>query len=51
MKNLNVNQILISVEKDVKQRIEDWISSGGSLKDDYVKRQNNYLHEIMNKFN
>lgn len=51
MKNLNRNQILTNVQKDVKQRINDWVSSGGCINDDYVKRQHRYLNEITNKLN
>lgn len=43
MKNLNRNQILTNVQRDVKQRINDWVRSGGSLEDSYVKRRITYM--------
>ena len=51
MKNLNRNQILTNVQRDIKQRINDWVRSGGSLEDPYVRRQKDYLYEITNKIN
>lgn len=51
MKNLNKNKILNYVENDVKQRINDWINSGGNISDPYVQKQNEYLKQVKNKFN
>lgn len=51
MKNLNQEQILTNVIADIRQRISDWICSGGSPEDDYIKRQNKYLDDVVRMIN
>lgn len=31
---------------DVKSRIADWLASGGTLEDEYIKRQIEYLKKV-----
>ncbi|AAK79177.1 hypothetical protein BJV85_002793 [Clostridium acetobutylicum] len=33
---------------DIYQRVRDWIYSGGTLKDDYIKRQYKYAENVIN---
>ncbi|MBP3930251.1 MAG: hypothetical protein J6D47_11905 [Peptostreptococcaceae bacterium] len=42
------------VLQDVDKRITDWLLSGGSLEDDYIKQQHKYIEmyiEMENKLN
>lgn len=38
----------IQVLQDVSQRIGDWLSSGGSHEDEYIKQQLRYMENVAN---
>lgn len=46
---LNMHLVPTVVVFDVITRINDWIISGGSLDDDYVKRQLEYASMFLEK--
>ena len=44
----NLDKLPNHVIEDINKRISDWISSGGSIEDDYIKRQYRYAEEVAN---
>ena len=42
------NKIPAAVMSDVNSRIQDWISSGGALTDNYIKNQFRYASYFLN---
>lgn len=45
----NMHLIPDEVAFDIIVRITDWIVSGGTLDDEYVKRQLNYASQFINR--
>lgn len=48
-----INLVPSVLLEDVDKRISDWLSMGGSLKDDYIQQQYRYIEryiELKNKF-
>ena len=49
-----INLVPGIILEDVDKRISDWLSSGGSLEDDYINQQYKYIEmyiEMENKLN
>lgn len=43
----NLKHIPTFAISDINQRITDWIASGGSLEDEYIKQQFRYAENIV----
>lgn len=43
-----MDKLPISVVEDINKRMSDWLSSGGSVEDDYIKRQYKYAQDVVN---
>lgn len=46
--DIDFNYIPIAAVKDVKNRVADWLTSGGKPEDPYIQRQLQYLKDIEN---
>lgn len=46
--NDNLEYLSTAVIMDINTRITDWMSSGGSLEDGYIKQQFRYAENIIN---
>ena len=44
-----LHQLPTDIMLDIKQRIQDWICSGGSYDDEYIKQQFKYARNVLNK--
>ena len=44
----NLDLIPVTVALDVMTRINDWILSGGSIEDEYVKKQLKFASQFIN---
>lgn len=43
------HQLPVPVLNDINHRIGDWLVSGGSITDDYVKRQFQYAFRVVER--
>lgn len=41
-------ELPIEIQKDIQRRIGDWILSGGSYEDSYIKQQFRYVEKLLN---
>ncbi|CUP06463.1 Uncharacterised protein [Clostridium baratii] len=41
-------ELPIEVQEDIQRRIGDWILSGGSYEDSYIKQQFRYVEKLLN---
>lgn len=46
--NSNLKYLHPDIVKDIDKRITDWLASGESIEDDYVKQQFRYVENILN---
>lgn len=46
--DIDFNYIPIAAVEDVKNRVADWLASGGKPEDPYIQRQLQYLKDIEN---
>ena len=43
------DRLPISVLEDIDKRIGDWLATGGTLEDDYIKQQFKYAERVLNR--
>lgn len=44
----NLDKLPNHVVDDINKRMADWLSSGGNVEDDYIKRQYRYAQDVAN---
>ena len=43
------DRLPVSVFKDIDKRMGDWLATGGTLEDDYIKQQFKYAERVINR--
>jgi len=45
----NLKHLPTAAVRDIERRITDWLASGGSLDDDYIKQQFRYAERLIDR--